>query len=82
MSFLPHKKFTWADFGGIYPDIPPPVATPLDGKENTNIDAHKRRVDKPDPPSVQRLLDAYYHRSLAVQGCVQHTCNYFSDTFM
>ena len=22
MSFLPHKKFTWADFGGIYPDIP------------------------------------------------------------
>jgi len=23
MSFLPHKKFTWADFGGIYPDIPP-----------------------------------------------------------
>jgi len=21
---LPHKKFTWADFGGIYPDIPPP----------------------------------------------------------
>ena len=30
MLFLPHKKFTWADFGGIYPDIPPPpVATPL-----------------------------------------------------
>ena len=33
MSFLPHKKFTWADFGGIYPDIPPslrpwsPIAT-------------------------------------------------------
>jgi len=25
---LPHKKFTWADFGGIYPDIPP-VDTPL-----------------------------------------------------
>jgi len=25
---LPHKKFTWADVGGIYPDIPP-VATPL-----------------------------------------------------
>jgi len=27
-SFLPHKKFTWADFGGINTDIPP-VATPL-----------------------------------------------------
>jgi len=24
MSFLPHKKFTWTDFGGIYTDIPPP----------------------------------------------------------
>ena len=31
MSFLPHKKFTWADFGGGYILIstPPPVATPL-----------------------------------------------------
>jgi len=26
--FLPNKKFTWADFGGIYTHIPP-VATPL-----------------------------------------------------
>ena len=23
-SFLPHKKFTWTDLGGINTDIPPP----------------------------------------------------------
>jgi len=23
MSFLPHKKSTWTDFGGIYTHIPP-----------------------------------------------------------
>jgi len=35
---LPHKKFTWADFGGINTDIHP-VATPLTTTETiTTID--------------------------------------------
>jgi len=37
MSFLPHKKFTWADFflgGGYIPISPPPVATPLGNLRN------------------------------------------------
>jgi len=29
MAFLPHKKFTWTDFGRVYIPHIPPVATPL-----------------------------------------------------
>jgi len=58
-SFLPHKKFTWTDFGGIYIHIPiyTPVATPLAGEPST---AASVSIDT----LLRLLLLAYYHEAL------------------
>ena len=58
MSFLPHKKFTWADFGGYIP----PSLRPWLHQQRTSI--YLTRLRKATQPTRQRY-DTHFHRRVA-----------------
>ena len=49
MSFLPHKKFTWADFGGYIPISPRRYAPGMDELEKVFTGRNLRQASHRTP---------------------------------
>jgi len=94
MSFLPHKKFTWTDFEGIYsprrytPDFHVPIALSCQSSKNY-LTLERRFVEwdlaiKPRRPVINMLfksLDIKRDRSNTVQRCLDHLLRSHSELY-